>query len=712
MLTYRSNAHHVSYIFEGISTKSSTPLFDDPDLLTLERVNGFLASTSASIVSDGVDAISTNVPFREGKTATGEHLAVYSDDNGHYLVTADSFSYQPVYYRFLPASQKLVVGTSPQALANTALNNGETNSPNWPQLLASVGTTHAWAITMQSNQTYEANTKVLLPGQHIQVTDSFWHISSANKFFEPKDDYDSLIERGIIRAIQQIKSASRLNVDQKRINLSGGKDSRMVLALLEAANVIDDFTVTTMNPRTWLPESSRPALFQDLYVANHLRKKYELSWTTPFHQQFVPLSFESSLNEWQKYRQHRNFKFRASNHLYAQDGLNIELRGAAGETFRGFKAVSGLMSRCSFENSPRSLGSDVELLTNHLYGEGPLNSEQRAKIYENFHSLFLELGAATIEDALHRRYTVFRNGSHFGHTRHSMSHGQIPVLPLSQPEFIQASQLLSPYQRNIGQVAFDIIERVNPELNEISFDSGYWSESLLPQSRRLDSSSIEKESPYLDQFFALDEVAIETRLSSKRRFMQKKNKPRPFDAKFETFNRIKQTLHTLNEVTAADSLFSSRFQLEILQGIESKKLAPNTILAKLDSLLLAITGGGKSTEVVVQPAASTAISLFLGRSTGNEVDFSGSDNQPHFQLPITLNRNSVEANVRLFGSISEPMEFKFSLFTDGKKVAQTEYSASQSATFTRPPSGKSRIQAFARYVSSPDFIFKFYSRYF
>ena len=80
-------------------------------MLTLERVNGFLASTSASIVSDGVDAISTNVPFREGKTATGEHLAVYSDDNGHYLVTADSFSYQPVYYRFLPASQKLVVGT-------------------------------------------------------------------------------------------------------------------------------------------------------------------------------------------------------------------------------------------------------------------------------------------------------------------------------------------------------------------------------------------------------------------------------------------------------------------------------------------------------------------------------------------------------------------------------------------------------------------------
>lgn len=710
-MTYRADPHHVAFAFEGVTTESSTCLFDGANDFTLERLNGFLTSEKAPLISDGVSTVSTRLAFREGKSAIGEWLGIYSNEKGQYLAIGDPFGYQPVYYRFLPTARKLLIGTSPQALADAALNSGEDNAPNWAQLLASVGTTHAWSITMQSNQSFEANTKVLLPGQHIEISNTFWYVS-ASSFFEPQDEYESLLERGIRRAVQQIRTASSLNVDQKRINLSGGKDSRMVLALLDAAKVTDEFTVTTMNPQTWLPKSARPALYRDLYVANYLRSQYRLDWTEPFQQEFVPLSFEASINEWQQYRQHRNFKLRPSNHLYIQNGLNIELRGAAGETFRGFNAVAGLVTKLSFQNSPKSFKSDVQLLINHLYGGGLLLEEQLEEVSEQTYALFLELGAETIEDALHRRYTVFRNGSHFGHTRHSMSHGQIPVLPLSQPEFVQASQLLSTKQRDAGQVAFDIIERTTPALNEITFDGGYWSESLLPPLRRADNSSIETESPYLEQFFDLDKTAIEARLESRRQAVRRKNIPRAFDARFETLNRIKQTLHALNSSFASDPLFNGAFQRRLLQGIEAKKIAPNPLLAKLDSMLLAISGGANSTQVVVRPALSPTPPLFMGRTTEQSNNLSETERQPRFQLPLKLDADTVEASIRLFGTISQPMEFKFSLFTDGRKTVQTEYSASQTVSFSRPSSGKSRVQAFARYPSDPDIIFKFYSRYF
>lgn len=190
-MTYHSDSHHVAFVFEGVSTKSTTSLFDDFDAFTLERLNGFLTSETTPLVSDGVSTTQQRLSFHEGKSAIGEWLGVFSDNRDRFLVSADPFGYQPVYYRYLPSSKKLLIGTSPQALANAALNSGEANEPNWSQLLGALGTTHAWSITMQSTQSFEANTKVLLPGQYIQIEKASWHVSSST-FFIPAEDYDSL----------------------------------------------------------------------------------------------------------------------------------------------------------------------------------------------------------------------------------------------------------------------------------------------------------------------------------------------------------------------------------------------------------------------------------------------------------------------------------------------------------------------------------------
>ena len=710
-MKYHSDPHHVCYAFEGLVGEESQPLLKNLAPFKLRFLNGIYYSPEQWIISDGVSEQTVDASYDDAECSAGEWLGVFSDDSGNSIIKADPFSYQPVYYRFLPQQRCLLVSTSLGAITRSAQKRGVSPETDWAQALATVGTTHAWSITMQSDQTFEKNTRALLPGQSIQCTGDKWHVTQPT-LFEPKDTYDELLQRGIHKAIGQIKVASTIPTTQKQINLSGGKDSRMVLALLAETGLINNFSVTTMNPKTWLPKSSRPLLYRDLYLANYLREKFTLKWTTPLEQTYVPMDFESAMSEWQNYRSNRNFKLRINRNLYVQHGTNLELRGAAGETFRGFNAVQNLMKANDFENTEASLGSDTKKLIEHLYGRGFVKNDHLDILSQNLKSLFNRLNAESIEDALHKRYTIFRNGSHFGHARHSISHGQIPILPLSQPEFVQAAQILPHDRMHVGQVAFDIIENLQPELNEINFDGGFWDEGLLPKSRRRKQVSFEETSQNLGEFFSLDQDAVEARLASKAAYEKSKKAVPAFEPRIEILNRIKQTLFQLGDFSSSTDRFFKYYRLELLRGLEARTITPGPMLGKLDSLLEALTGRSPATEIIVQSANCSSIAHFQGNIEPRGFLSSVPTLHPRFQVPIQVNGNEVKANVRISGTLPNPLEFKFTLLENERPVAETGYSPSASVAFTRPvAASKVRIRVFARYVSAPQIIFKFYSRY-
>ncbi|KKO81309.1 hypothetical protein WU87_00945 [Corynebacterium minutissimum] len=710
-MKYHSDPHHVCYIFEGLAQEGSGPLFENQASFNLRYLNGIYYSPERWIISEGTTEQPTGVPYSEAERSAGEWLGVYTDSLGHGVIQSDPFGYQPVYYRFLPQQQCLLVSTSLGAITRSAQKRGAAPEPDWIQALAAIGTTHAWAITMQSDQTFEANTKVLLPGQSIQYAGTQWYVSQP-ALFEPKESYDELLQRGIQKAIGQLRIASTIPTTQKQINLSGGKDSRMVLALLAETGVIEEFSVTTMNPKTWLPKSSRPLLYKDLYLANYLRKNFSLEWTVPLGQKYVPMDFESAMSEWQSYRSNRNFKLRINRNLYVQQGTNIELRGAAGETFRGFNAVQNLLSTNGFENSESSLIADTRKLVDKLYGSGFVEPDHLDVLSQNLNALFNRLSAKGIQDALHKRYTVFRNGSHFGHARHSLSHGQIPILPLSQPEFVQAAQMLPYDQMHNGKVAFDIIESLRPELNEINFDGGFWDEALLPAVRRKNQVSFAEDSQNLEQFFKLDQEAIESRLAAKAAFEEDSHGSPVYEPRVEILNRIKQTLFQLGDFGASASRHFNRYRLNILQGLESRKLTPGPTLGKLDSMLEALTGKEAAAEIVLNSTSSASIEHFRGRIDLSDFQLTTTTLHPKFQVPVQTSDNQVKADVRVSGTLHRPLEFKFTLLENDRPIAETEYSASQSATFSRPTAdSRVRVRVFARYASAPQVIFKFYSRY-
>lgn len=713
-MTISFDPHHTCFTFAGAGNPAPNPETVTGEVFTLQYLNGFMTTTEENILSDGLEPISSRITLQEASDAIGEWMGVFSGSRGTFIVCADHFGYQPVFYRSLVTSRGswLFVGSSVDSVSRAASRYGGPLEIDKDELLSYVGTTDPWSVTMQSSQSMESSTKILLPGESLVIKNNFWSLRKT-KLFKGKEDYYSLIERGVQRAVRQLQVASRLDVDQRRINLSGGKDSRIVLALLAASGNISNFSVTSMNPRTWSPESARPIIMADLRVANGLRNEFGLSWTTPLKSRFQPLGFEQSLDFWHAYRGHRNFKFRATGGLYHQKGTNLELRGAAGETFRGFKAVSTLLNKLPFENNVSSLESDTLTLIKHLYGRRIMSTDELALAAQRTYGLFAQLESENISQALQRRYSVFRNRSHFGHVRYSMAQGQYPVLPLSQPEFVQAAEILSEEERRLGKVAYDIIELACPELNELPFDDGnYWDESLLSLRRRRGFDENEKQES-LNEFYALDESAVTQRVKAKEATAREILRNTAFNPQFETVSRIKQILVDLNEIGSSGPKLTAKQQRWLIEGVDSGRFKAGVLLSKLQSAWMAVEPECQSNEVLIQCGQRNIESIFTACATLPRGKKSRERKHPQFQLPVELEEGKVTAGVVIYGTISEPMEVKFRFLKDGEVIEETSYSKIPSARFDLTQGDhKFRIEANVRYGSNHNAVYRFFSRVF
>lgn len=704
------------YSFVGIDSADEER--NEPEVIDTDfecvHLSGFLTSRHRNIISDGRERLQDNLLVPEARESIGEWMGVFSDGKGNYLVLGDQFGYQPIYYR--PITDRhgkfvLIVGTSVGAIASEASRLGAKSKLDAVEFAAATESDHAWTITQQSTNTFEASTRVLLPGQLIHISRSGWYIDRRTIFDSENLTYEECLGRAIDRALDHTRVGMSLPVDQKRINLSGGRDSRMVIALLAASDSLDDLTVTSMNPETWTPKSARPLLYRDLHISNSIREHYGLSWTTQFNTEYIPLDFYSSLDFWQSYRSHKNYRFRAQKDVYLQSGTNIEFRGAAGETFRGFDAVAGLLASSQINGTQEALDSDTKAIVETLYPDASIEKDLLTTFTERLRALFDELGATHIDQALHYRYSVFRNRSHFGHTKASMAQNQVPVLPLSQPEFIWARDRLSAQEITSGKIAFDIIEHLQPDLNTLQFDDGPWKPSPHLQGGSRRTWTVHESRDHYQDFFDAEESAVAQRVKKRSQLEPHLASLSQFDGRQMAINELKGLLPELAAVDETGYL-NARKRRQIFQSIEGKRMNPLVLLSKAMSARDAIAGRGNEAAIRFS-YISEQRNLFsidgtaAGESTRRIVG------QPQFQLPISVSTKSVTANVRVWGEVARPLEFRFRLVSEAGTVASTSFSTDNSVEFVLPTvSGKYRIQGMVQYEGSNEVPFKFYSKYF
>ena len=671
-------------------------------------IEGVLVSESAVITSDGRVRLENGITLEEARQSSGEWIGVFKSatKTSDLRIAADPLGYQPIFYRqvVLPrGGAALLVANSFRAICGQARAMGAKMALNRSAIATVLGTDHAWATTMQSQFSFEASTKILLPTQEIQISGGKWSISQCSLFDGGGLGYRELLERGIEKSINQLKCATQMDVAQRRINLSGGRDSRMAVALLAAAGVVEDYVVTTVNPETWVPASARPGLFRDLVVSNTIREHFGLKWAPPMEMERTQLDFEHSLDFWQSFRSQKNYRFKAARYLESQLQPNIEIRGAAGETFRGFDAVKTLKAYPILENTPDSFDNDVRRVVKGLYGDSFLSEDFEQDAEDAVREELNCLGGATITEALHRRYAVYRNRSHFGHVRASMSLGQIPILPLSQPEFVQAAGYLSEGERYDNMVAFDLIEASYPDLNVLEFDKGGWPNSERFQSTSTRTWAVHDEGPGIREFFNNQRIFRE-----QAEMRAKTASSVPFDARFKAINQIKESALVIEE---SQGVLPYSLQVKLLSQIEGKRLNPFTLLGKLRSIQDGLGDFGRYDTIVVENPMDLKDRLSIIDSSYARVNIRAE--QPFFRVDLTVGEESARAQVSAIDAVSYPLTYTMHLLTDDGVAQRVEAGPSGFHDFENlKPGVKYRVQVFAYYQGRKSVPFKFFSRFF
>ncbi len=656
-----------------------------------------------------------DLSFEEALQANGEWIAIFQGRRlkSDYVVLTDAFGFQPLFYSSfrVKGDPWLTVGSSARGVAFERRAHGAQFNADWAQIACTLATNDAWANTLVSDRTPELSTRVMRPFQMLVVSEGQAAVVERAGIADLRQlDYEALLDRGIQDAGAQLKTLGKTEFPTRRINLSGGKDSRIMMALLRAANVEKEFQVRSVNPRKWPAVEARAGLERDLLLADTMRRRYGMEWAIESGYTADVLGPFEPLDAWQNLSGSINYRFRLNRTRRVRNELVAELRGASGETFRefwsyywrrlsGFDEIGGTAS--DFER-------DAGILFESIYETDLVDPSMTEDMFEHFLYSLRSTGGEDVLDAGDRHFTLYRNRAHFGTTKRFAEEGAVPFFPLNQTAFVLAGELTDPIDRRNGAIFFDIIERLAPELNDLPFDSNQWSEEI--RSRRTSGSrynwDVTASMDDLPDYFENEERtavsvgAAETAGSKAHRIIT--------DTKPYVLAQTRAVVDELLTLEGASHVLTPKHVASLMSLPERNLGFAQTQLGKLVSIRDMVVGA-KAT-VRLRAGAADGSTASAGALT-----LAGASVPPHFRrdLSTLLFRTAIRregqqviAETLVDHSEGHDLEFAFYLRTEGAVIEQRGYTAERVAHFIVPESDRDlHVQAFVRYARRPGQVF-------
>lgn len=420
--------------------------------------------------------------------ATGEWIGVFESAlTGEKVLCSDYVGYGQLHYSMVRGHRSLgnvlVAGTSIRGVVSALQSMGVPVTPSFATLIPSLVSSNNIFRTRWSRDTFAAEISVLGSDEMLRVG-AEGCIVSRRPEIPYGEDYDTLLRRGLERAIGSIASATRSGVPVQ-LSLSGGKDSRALLAMAAAGGVASDLRISTAVPSGG-PGSSRDIISKDYELACRLVEKMGGTWWQDESTVRRGVSFEEDLAYWQDFRSNGSFEFR-SRTTVSEPVQRWTLVGIGGELLRSYVGAQyrsnypGWWSRS--EGVSESAERDAAALFDVICPRFDLDDEVYEASRRAFVSSLMIGEAGGIVERLDRGYYEYRNRSHAGTGRYQLPLGVRTLYPLVQPEFIAASRLLEAEDAEGGRVLFDLIEMTVPELHSLPYASPPWPASFVSASR-------------------------------------------------------------------------------------------------------------------------------------------------------------------------------------------------------------------------------------
>lgn len=273
-------------------------------------------------------------------------------------------------------------------------------------------------------------------------------------------NYESLLDDFCEKSINnmQIVFASEC-FKQHILDLSGGKDSRLCLALLLNTGHNNKISILTND----VPKSDDLTISAG--ITNLLNLQYITNWNSNFH----PQSLDEGFNLWRSYffGNYHRMGFAA----WSPQGENLQdvrISGASGGIYRSTWSTSTFFQKAlDRNNNLKDVLHDVIRLTAI---SGRYQQQDLDEVLEALYSEFCEIPGKNIEEKIDNHYLFHRNRSHFGLRGFSFYNECLTLTPLLSIQLFKASRLLTQDERQNYKIFYDLYKKLAPFLLSIRFD--------------------------------------------------------------------------------------------------------------------------------------------------------------------------------------------------------------------------------------------------
>lgn len=607
-----------------------------------------------------------------------------------YLATSDPYGYRPIFYSLIPG-RGVVLADSFRGVIRGLSMKGVTPQIDLDNYLTALGGVGPQFVYSTSNRTMAQEVEILPARKALIIRPDAVHLVDRQSILNSSDghvDFDASAERGKDLAIQSIRAITRDTSAEHILHLSGGVDSRLILAHLVAAGLADDFTIRTLDPRPYHPQSTtRKVLEKDIEISDLISSELGLNWAKSPSKEGISVDFVESLHSFQSHSSNYHYNFSPNPTLSAFRTPAVTLRGGGGELLRstaGGRSLAEAFRKQHGDPDAHDRDFQDQWLSARLTSQLGSLSNARERAMTVLRESLSRASGESFESRMNDFYMLHRNRAHFGQGGRLAAGNEFTFQILSNVHYRDAMGTLPFSARSAGDGVRSLFERLAPELLTFPFENPRW-EALLggtsarsPQARSAWSARFDAQSGeaaalrFVNGYepgargerwrFSQDDAAA-SYIASASSFLEAHIEP-----------SLRPLLHSVH-TTLLPVLRRQRKQLQRAVAI----------MASAIDVLVPVGLGGVVTHIDSRPESRERIHSHMNWSIGELAPPSdGWSNRTTIEHRPSLERVGKDfllATANPLSGTSDQAQFAFYLKRDGKVVDRRWYTGSQHAVF-------------------------------
>lgn len=687
------SAHSITIETQALTIELDRNSSVDPDQFVMRRISGIAATPEFDFHLDFSKSLQQWITLSDFGPALGEWTAVAEsfpkgvDTYSEFLICNDEYGYSPLFFSFLPGD-KLIFSDSFQGVIYELMRNGVTPTLNLSSYITTVATKDSRFANPLAWQTNATEIHLLPPHFAIHITANVAKIIDRKFLLKSQaQNAEVTVEQGINFVTRTLKRLSSNKNHSHSLLLSGGVDSRLVLALVLAAGAGDTFAIRSNDPRNYKSSYSYRVFEEDFFISYALGNHYEMNWLPPRSTSNLKTSLEEGLRISQPTSSNFSHAFPATPHHPIYSTPEISLRGGGGEPIKGAGFLSLAKQIQEFSSkSATAKNTPFDLFKDWFVNNAIIDLRFKREVNESLDELRKWLRIDNFEDLMPSYYQHSRNRTHFGHAKFSATTNLFPFQPLSSSYFYAASESHTNLNLRGYGIARSIFASTEPTLLDFPFEDPEATQQLTHGV----GASIKKDFETLKSHFSsiakqkstMEEIVL--RGTTQEKLHSNRN------AALISMCRI-----IASELEKAFPEHRSELKSvhkAVFKALKKGSLSPNLTVGRM-----------MSARDVFSPTSPPGVSLHFSckSSSKSETSIEGlrtSDVLPHLKRsslsikpPVVLNPESQFSEDTIYVNakpeISRPasLEYAFYLLKNGKTVQRTPYSTNPSISFTVSP---------------------------